>query len=344
METTSASPENPEPPARRRRRRALDPRMPAGEAARVIARGLLRAIRGRRAGACRGSDPETLHDLRVAMRRTRTCLGEMRRALPADGVRHVRREFGWLGAETGPARDLDVHLALLPEHSASLPEAGRGDLEPLRGHLLERRAAEQQRVREALRSPRCRALLEQWQEFLDEPPPEGATAPEGGRPAGELAAERIARRLERVLERGRAVRSDSPPESLHRLRIECKKLRYLLEFFGPFHDSAVLEAAIRSLKKLQDCLGAVNDLRVQKAALQRFAEEMFREGKATPGLLMALGRLVERLEARHARERGRFEKRFRQFDDRKNRERIRRMLLPHLPVPPSPAGPAPDAP
>ena len=55
-------------------------------------------------------DPECLHDFRVAVRKARSLLGEMKRVFAPGVTRRLRADLGWLGKCTGPTRDLDVHL------------------------------------------------------------------------------------------------------------------------------------------------------------------------------------------------------------------------------------------
>ena len=55
-------------------------------------------------------DPEPLHDLRVAARRTRSALSAFKSVLPNAVVAEFVLGFKWLGSVTGPCRDLDVHL------------------------------------------------------------------------------------------------------------------------------------------------------------------------------------------------------------------------------------------
>ena len=61
-------------------------------------------------GVLRDIDTEFLHDLRVAVRRTRSAIKLLGRVLPADLAEHFKAEFKWLGDVTTPVRDLDVHL------------------------------------------------------------------------------------------------------------------------------------------------------------------------------------------------------------------------------------------
>ena len=49
---------------------------------------------------------------------------------------------------------------------------------------------------------------------------------------GEAAQLLIGKRYRGVVRRGRGITSASSDESLHALRIRCKQLRYLLEFFA----------------------------------------------------------------------------------------------------------------
>jgi CHAD domain-containing protein len=51
---------------------------------------------------------------------------------------------------------------------------------------------------------------------------------------------------------------DAPPRRLHRVRLASKRLRYTLELFRPCYPAG-LEERLDALKKLQDCLGEVND-------------------------------------------------------------------------------------
>ncbi len=63
-------------------------------------------------------DPEFLHDLRVAVRRTRVVLANAGRVLPDDVRQRAREDFGWLGGISGAARDLDVYQIEWPDYTA----------------------------------------------------------------------------------------------------------------------------------------------------------------------------------------------------------------------------------
>ena len=303
----------------------LDPGMPAGEAAKTIHRLLLAAIRRNEPGTRQDLDSEFLHDFRVAVRRTRSALSQIKGVFTEQDLSHFKSELAWLGSLTGPTRDLDVYLLKMDAYKADLPSAVSRHLEPLSRHLVaEQRRAQRQMVRR-LDSPRYRTLLEAWDRFLGQPADPEA-GPNAGRPIVELASERIWKIYRRVLKEGVAIHAETPAEAVHELRIDCKKLRYLMEFFRCLYDGQRIERVIKALKRLQDNLGDFNDYEVQQASLVGFGEDMQRKGAAPPATLMAMGRLVGYLEVGQARERGQVEKRFAEFARVEN-QRLARSLF-----------------
>ena len=116
----------------------------------------------------RDIDTEFLHDLRVAVRRTRSALKLLGDVLPDGLAAQYAPEFKWLGDLTTPTRDLDVHLLGFGSMAGQLAAASPADLEPLRAFLVRRRRREFRRLAAGLRSPRFRALTEDWRKALVE--------------------------------------------------------------------------------------------------------------------------------------------------------------------------------
>jgi CHAD domain-containing protein len=138
--------------------------------------------------------------------------------------------------------------------------------------------------------------MRDWSAFLNAPPG-GSDADRGAR---ELAAERIRYAFRRAQKRGKGLSTDTPAETVHRLRIDCKKLRYLLEFFRNVFEPESIKPLVRSLKRLQDHLGDYNDLEVQQRELRSTAEEMIATQTPKAGTLLAMGCLVGRLAERQS--------------------------------------------
>jgi CHAD domain-containing protein len=305
----------------------LSAAMPARDAARALLLHLLTTLEANLPGARADLDPEFLHDIRVAVRRTRSALGQIKGVLPPATAARFAGEFAWVQELSGPARDLDVYVLELPALGLLLPARARRSLGPL-ARLLERRrlAAHADLVR-GLDSPRFTRLLSDWRTFLLQPTPKRPTgAPNALRPCAGVAAERIGKLHRRALREGAAISDASPAGDLHELRKTCKKLRYLVEFFQALIDREAAEEAIASLKGLQDTLGRHQDLQVQADALLGYARELAREGKAPPPAYVALGMLVERLREQQARARTEFAERFDEFSRKGGRKRWKRVL------------------
>ncbi len=305
----------------------LDGALPGRDAARALLLHLLGTLEANLPGARADLDSEFLHDLRVAVRRTRSALGQIKGVLPPATCDRFAREFAWLQELTSPSRDLDVFVLELPALGRLLPARSRRSLGPL-ARLLERRRREAhlQLVR-GLDSPRFTRLLADWRAFLLQPTPKRPSgAPNALRPCVELAEERIGTLLRRAGREGEAISADSPAADLHELRKTCKKLRYLVEFFHSLLDQDAAEAAVASLKGLQDTLGGYQDLQVQADALLGYARDLAREGKAAPPAYLALGMLVELLREQQARTRIEFSGRFAEFSGKAGRKSWRRLL------------------
>lgn len=305
---------------------ALTPAMRADAAAVVVLRRLLEIIEVNLPGALTGADSEYLHDLRVAIRRSRALQRELRGVFPPEPLRVFRDGFRELQVLTGPTRDLDVQLLELPDLVATLPEETASSVEPLRALLEQRLAAERATMVRGLRSERTRALLDNWRDFLDAlvTAPEDER-PEAARPVAEVAGERIAKVYRRMVSMGRAIGDDSPHEALHDLRKQGKELRYLLEFFASVYPPEVTKPMVATLKGLQDVLGRFQDREVQADALRELGDEIAAlEGGAAA--LMTMGVLVQRLGEEQAHAREQFGERFEQFAAKPQRRLVKQVF------------------
>jgi CHAD domain-containing protein len=283
-----------------------EPRMPAETALRSILAQLAEIAANNVPGVLADHDIEFLHDLRVAGRRARSALSQLREVLECPDLEdHLR----WLGRVTGSCRDLDVWLVDIPAMRAMLPARHAADLDPLAAHLQTARDHACREVRRALRSPRFAALMRTWHRVANDP----IAGPRAAEPIASVAADRIGRRYRRIVTRGAGLGADPPAASLHRIRIDAKKLRYLLEFFEPVLNTEGIGSVIKEVKRLQDLLGSFNDLEIQQRRLLAIADELKADPSVPAATLFALGRLQGVLEERQDEERLKFHDRFEVF-------------------------------
>ncbi|MGH9119294.1 MAG: CHAD domain-containing protein [Acidimicrobiales bacterium] len=301
----------------------LAPDLRSVDAAVAILDRLLVTIEANRQGTLDQLDTEFLHDLRVAVRRTRSGLKAFPGIFRPSALARFVPGFRWVQQATGAARDLDVQLLEFDEELRRLPPDVAETLQPLQLLLEAKHRAAHRATDRALRSVRFLRLLERWQGFLEAPPP----GPDADRPIVDVASERIWRAYRRVVKPGRAITAASPADDLHDLRKRGKELRYLLEFFAPLHPKTEVGRLVTELKALQDNLGAFQDDQVQAAGLRSYAEELL-ELTSTSETLVALGQLVAHHEDTSKAARAEFAGRFAAFDDLENRERFAALVRP----------------
>jgi CHAD domain-containing protein len=314
--------------------------MPGAVAAATILLRLLDTIDANTDGVLADIDSEFLHDLRVAVRRTRSALklfGDALDGLTSDELAFFAAEFKWVGDLTTPVRDLDVHLLGFDDMASGLSASRPYDLEPFRAFLAQRRRTEVRVLTRGLRSARFTALTQEWRARLlkisqDACSSEvsrvrsGSNIKTSGGTAGLLAAERTRVAFSKVAKRGAAITQDSPAESLHDLRKRCKELRYALEFFAPLHEPTGYGKVLSDLKRLQDCLGDFQDMEVQVEEIKTLAAAMLEAREAPAATLLAMGEITAGLMARQRAARADFERRFAGFADVEGQRRMAALL------------------
>jgi CHAD domain-containing protein len=236
-------------------------------------------------GTRAGEDIEELHDMRVATRRMRAALRVFGPYFKSRAIRPyvvgLRRTARALGA----VRDLDVFMEEARTYLATLPAEQAHDLDP----LLEAWQAQRKQARAEmiayLDGAKYRDFVQAFQLFLE-------TAGAGERkfrgiPPEPTHVAHVGPQLIYTCWAGvqafGPLLHGAPVAVLHALRIECKKLRYVLEFFREVLGPEVGEV-IAEVTALQDHLGHLNDANVANALLSDF---LFGSGRddSSPSLI-----------------------------------------------------------
>jgi triphosphatase len=240
-----------------------------------------------------GSDPEGVHQMRVAIRRLRSAFSIFGRLIdPAQRA--------WLSGEAktivnglGPARDWDVFLTelLAPVRAARQDDAGLARLAAAAEDARTRGYAQARAAIEARSYTRYVLQLGRWIEacgWRDQPTERGVAWLD--RPIVEFATHLLGRRQRKALKRGRQFEQLSPEER-HRLRIALKKLRYATEFFEALYPKKHTKPYLAALKDLQDGLGHLNDVSVAQRLIDSLVGEHDR-GAGGDALQRAAGLLL----------------------------------------------------
>jgi CHAD domain-containing protein len=295
-------------------------------AVRQLLRFFITTLQRNEAGMIADIDTEFTHDYRIAVRRSRTLLGQLDDVFPRRQTQRLRDGLKQLGDMTTPLRDLDVMLLDFDDFRAMLPNTMQPALNPALYFIRQQRMDAWQEVVRQLRSKKYRQTVDRWLALLDTPPAARTTLANAKLPVHEVADEKIRKAYQRVLRQGRAIDDQSPAEKVHTLRKSCKKLRYLLEFFQSLYSHKEIKQIIRVLKRLQDHLGSYQDLHVQLAFFETLRNDMRAHAHLDADTEHAIERLIRALSVQQRRCRERFKRVFDAFDTPRHEKQFRELF------------------
>jgi CHAD domain-containing protein len=216
-----------------------------------------------------GTDPEGVHQARVACRRLRSDLQTFESLVDAEWAAALRVELRFLIDDLGLIRDSDVLGARLLAAIDSDPEIDREAGLMIVGRLHDQRKRDRQRLLRRLGNERTMTLLDDLVVAANAP----ATLPRAARPAKKVMPKLVRkpwRHLHRAVER---LGDDPSPAELHRIRILSKRVRYASEAVAPATGKRAARFA-RDAADIQDALGELNDAAVARAWLRSTAGEL----------------------------------------------------------------------
>jgi len=218
------------------------------------------------------SDPEGLHDFRVALRRLRSCLRAYRSHLDKGLPKKLEKRLRRLAASTGPGRDLEVQIEWLRPQSRHLAPSHRAGLSWLVARLDERLQKEHAGLTDHL-DEEFPALEKDLRDRLSVYRTEIHLDAQARRPTFGEATAVILREQAAELETHLARIRDADDETeAHEARISAKRLRYLLEpLLDEIPPAAPAAQVIKKLKGLQDVLGELHDAHVLETELHEAA-------------------------------------------------------------------------
>ena len=239
------------------------------------------------------SDPEGVHQARVATRRLRSDLRTFRSLLDPAWRAELRDELRWLGDALGRTRDSDVMLERMSERARTIPATEGPGVAQIVEVLAQHRKQAHADLLDALRGERYVALLDRLVGAANDP-------------ALLLAADLPAAQVLPGFVRGpwKALRKEIKRDGheptdpqLHRIRILTKRVRYAADTVAPLMGKPARRFA-DAAASLQTVLGEHNDAVVAEAWLRSWAvDDRSRDATFAAGMLAG----IERAAAGRAR-------------------------------------------
>ena len=242
------------------------------------------------AGTQLGEDPEALHDMRVATRRMRAAFVLFGAHFDEKTLKKFGKGLRRAGRTLGAVRDLDVLLEKARTHVANLPPQSAGSLDPLLAHWETARDVARRQMLDYLDGSAYREFVTDFGAFLTTPGagalsiPDDEPAPFQVRhvaPSLIITHYESVRAFERLL-------PGAPLLTYHALRIDCKGLRYALEFFRDLLGDEA-PALIKQVTGMQDLLGELQDAYVAEGLLDGFLRDHRKAARKRPAELSLAG-------------------------------------------------------
>jgi CHAD domain-containing protein len=304
----------------------LTAQMPALSAMKKIYLHLLDLMQKNERGIIDDIDTEFLHDYRVSIRRTRSGISQLKLILDTQVTEKIRKIFSFLGNATTELRDLDVFLLSEKQYKAMVPTHLRSHLDPFFERLKRHRKNELINLVHLFRSAKYKRALHTWESYLQRSDPEKKTSFPADSAIIQAACQAIQKRNLKILKLGKNIIKLATDESLHKLRIEAKKLRYLLEFFSSLFEQQSMQLLLKNLRQLQDNLGEHNDLTIQQKYLAAYADQIRINGSADVKTILAVGMLIGKLNVKELQVKDGFTDIFNQYAAKNFQKEFKFML------------------
>ncbi|MGH3458513.1 CHAD domain-containing protein [Aeromicrobium sp.] len=241
--------------------------------------------------------PDSVHKMRVAIRRLRSALATFRPLLDRERTEPLRDELTWIAGVLGTARDAEVKHQQLAALIADEPFdivldrfSRRVDRDLGDAYRLAHR-----RSIEAMQSERYYTLIDNLEALMTNPP----WTPPADQQATDVLPARVSKEFKRF-RRCAAAAEDAPDrpmrdERLHEVRKAAKRARYAAEPLVPIYGRDAAQFA-EAIERVQTVLGDYHDVVITHPLLRQLTVQADLDGDNA----LLYGRLLVRLRARAA--------------------------------------------
>lgn len=268
----------------------------------TIVQSFLQVTRRNESGLIDDIDTEFLHQWRVSLRKVRSVLTLFKGVVATETLDQLKQDFRDIMQDTNMMRDRDVYLLSRDDYFALVPPHAHPGLELLFELLQQDRDEAFGKVTAMLTSKAYKKQIKSIQKLFENPQdlPKG---PKADAPSKVFAADLVLKRYKKVCKLAGTITEKTPDETIHELRIQCKKLRYLIESAQPLFDDKQVKSLLKTLKGLQDHLGSFNDQSVQQVTLAQCLDRYPGTGPNAKALAESIGALTAMLYRKQLEER-----------------------------------------
>lgn len=298
----------------------LSPNLRSDKATKIILSDLLDTLEINEPLILEDIDTEFLHDFRVSVRRSRSALSQIKEVFPPQLTNRFKRDLAYIGKLTNKLRDLDVYELKEEEYQNMIPADFKIGMDYIFELIHKKRKTAYLGIFRSFSSAKYKKIKSDWRAYLETEDSIDNDAPNANRPILDVAKERINKKYATFVKLGKKILKHNIEEDIHLLRIEGKKLRYLIEFFSSLFEKEKVDMLLKQMKTVQDNLGDFNDYCIQQEYLMNFASELDSKKTEFSNALLAIGALVGILTEKKEQEKAKFTKIYKKFSSPENQQ------------------------
>jgi len=243
-------------------------------------------------------DTEFLHDFRTTSRRLKCAISQFKNICHNSVYEKIKFHLTYLQKATNELRDLDVDILEKYEYFKLIPEEYKSELDKLFALLVQKRKLVFEQFTKKIENLDINNSIQELNTFIFHLYPDNQNIPQIARQPVKKNADIILKfRFKKIIYLGKELNENSADKEIHQFRLNCKKLRYSLEFFKNYYPEKRITLFILKLKELQNNLGRFSDLSVQIERLIFFKKE-FGNSKKTSKVLDLLIELKQNQKQR----------------------------------------------
>jgi len=222
-------------------------------------------------------DVENLHQLRVNIRKTRTILKEFKEYFEPNFYQYSYKFLKDFMKETNLKRDLDVFMQDISFYEKKF----KIDLSILKRELKRFQNQEEKNLKKLIQKNE-KKIIDLYKRFILD-----SFYIENNKNIIDTAIIKVKNRAKKIEKNLKNFSS----KDLHKIRIEFKKLRYLLENFSFLYNK---KKVLKNIKKIQDILGKYHDIEVQKNSIEKFIKD--------PNIIKKISKYLNRQKRKYEKE------------------------------------------
>ncbi|WP_187647767.1 CYTH and CHAD domain-containing protein [Nitrosophilus labii] len=249
-------------------------------------------------------DIENLHQIRVSLRKMLVFLKEFKEFFQKKWFETIYSQTKEVMSSTNKKRDIDVLLSNFDEYLSHLPPSMKDYLKDFKDKLQEIQEKEQKRILELLKSEKFKNI----KNLIDSI----SFTAKASFPIIVTSYKIIKKREKKIFFLAKSIVKNTPAYKYHELRIQFKRIRYLLEFFSRLYQKKETQIFIKNCKNIQDILGRHQDLEVQRIHIK----EYLKKRDFSFDTILSVGKLIGDMEFEEFKQRKLFRKLYKKLSKR----------------------------